>query len=423
MTKSKFVVLLLLLFSAGRGFACSTYKVTVNGSTMYGINYDTWCNHPRIWFETTGCGAVFSGANYQGMNDLTPQSGMNEFGLSFGTLAAPTPENGQSSPSKKQITSRSAYLKGILHSCKTVEEVSQYIDQYDHSSLSQDVFIYTDKSGRYLIVEPYKLTFGQENKYVLANFCPSTITDFSTIKQQRYINGTAFLKDKIDASLAFCTALSDTMHVCRKKMGDGTLLTSIYDLNGGIVHLYFYHDYRQPVRFNLAEELKKGNHSFEIASLFPTNEEYQKLLDFKTPINSVAVDWFLRFSFCLFLISGVYFFVSYFRNRKLNYASTKLWLSGFNFILMVFMLVLAREMSIFYMPAPYKYYKPSPLDAAGYIPFLTLLLIIPLFLINKKVIIENSWRIGSKWLFTINNLMYSILILLFAYWGFYTVFS
>jgi len=46
----------------------------------------------------------------------------------------------------------------------------------------------------------------------------------------------------MDTSITFYTALSDTMHVCRKKVGDGTLLTSIWNLNDGVTYLYFYHD-------------------------------------------------------------------------------------------------------------------------------------------------------------------------------------
>ncbi len=417
------MITIIIILSNYNVFPCSTYKVTVNGSTRYGINYDTWFNYPRIWFETNDYGAVFSGANNQGADGFSPQSGMNAFGLSFGTLATPTPDNGTPSPNKKQITSRANYLKDILHSCKTVDEVKAYIEQYDHSLLANDVFIYTDKSGKYLIVEPFKLTFGNDDKYVLANFCPSTITDFSTIKQPRYINGTAFLKNKIDTSLAFCTALSDTMHVCRKKIGDGTLLTSIYDLNKGVVHLYFYHDYKNQVQFDLKDELAKGNHSLEIPSLFPQNKEYQKLLDFKTPLNSVAVDWFLRFCLLLFLISAVYFFVSYFRNRNLKYAPYKLLLSVFGFIMLYYVFVLATEINIFYFPAPYKGYKLSMLDITSYIPFLTLLIIIPLLVINKKVFAENLWPNFSKWLFAINNLTYLILIILFAYWGLYNIFN
>lgn len=213
------------------------------------------------------------------------------------------------------------------------------------------------------------------------------------------------------------------MHVCRNKIGDGTLLTSIYDLNKGIVNLYFYHDYNNVVAFNLKEELAKGNHSFEIPSLFPANAEYQKLLDFKTPMNSASINLFMRFCILIFLISTIYFFVSYIRNRKIKYAPYKLLLSSMCLIMMYYIFVLAREINIFYFPAPYKGYYFSMLDFAAYIPFLTLLLIIPLLLINRKVFTENAWRNLSIWLFTINNLIFLTLIILFTYWGLYDVFN
>ena len=420
--KNKLTLLLaILMLSFLTGNSCSTYKVTVGDKTMYGMNYDTWFSQPRIWFETNGYGAVFTGSNYQGGNDLTPQSGMNEYGLSFGTLATPTPYKVKSFVNKKPIHSRSKYLKDILHSCKNVEEVQAFIEEYDHSTFSNDVFIYTDKSGKYLIVEPYELIPGNDNKYVLANFCPSTITDFGSIKQQRYVDGVAFLKDKIDTSLAFCTALSDTMHVCRKKIGDGTLLTSIWDLNNGIVHLYFYHDYKNMVQFNLKDELLKGNHSYEIASLFPANIEYQKLLDFQTPLNNNTIDWFLRFCLTLFVFSFFYFLISYIKNRKTELANYKLLLASLSLCLAYYMFALATVMAIFYFPSPYKSYKFGLIDIASYLPYLLILLIIPLLIINRKVFKVNTWKTTSKFLFTANNIAYLILISLFCYWGFYNI--
>ena len=402
-------------------FSCSCYKVTMGDKTMYGMNYDTWFSQPRIWFETKGYGAVFTGANYQGGNDLTPQSGMNEYGLSFGTLATPTPNKVKSIDNKKQILSRSNYLKDILHSCKNVEEVKSFIEEYDHHVLSNDVFIYTEKSGKYLIVEPYELILGSEDKYVLANFCPSTITDFRSIKQERYINGTEFLKNKIDTSLAFCKALSDTMHVCRKKIGDGTLLTSIWDLSGGVVHLYFYNDYKHSVQFNLKKELLKGNHSYEIASLFPANSEYQKLLEFQTPLNNNKIDWFLRISLTLFVFSFFYFLISYFRNLKTEFSNYKLLLATLSVCLAYYMIALATEMGIYYFPSPYKNYKFGLIDIASYLPYILILLIIPLLLINRKILKSNAWKTFSRFLFTINTIIYLILIILFTYWGFYTI--
>jgi len=416
-----FLLILFLHITSFTANACSTYKVTVDGITRYGMNYDTWFVNPRIWFETKGYGAAFTGANYQGGNDLTPQAGMNEFGLSFGTLATPTPENGKSPALKKEITSRSEYLKSILHSCKNVDEVKSFIEQYDHSRFSNDVFIYTEPSGKYLIVEPYELITGNQNKYVLANFCPSTISDFSSIKQQRYINGSAFLKSKIDTSLEFCKALSDTMHVCRNKIGDGTLLTSIWDLNNGNVHLYFYHDYSRQVQFNIKEELAKGDHFYEIASLFPFNAEYQKLIDFKTPMNSDIIYWLLLACLWLFAFSFLYFLIGYFRNRKTKYAGYKLLLALLGFCLVYYMVKLETEMGIFYFPAPYKGYKFGLLDLASYLPFLIALLFIPVLIINRRVLKESTWKNTSKFLFTANSIAYFLLIVMFSYWGFYNV--
>lgn len=418
--KNKLTFLIaILLLSIIPVYACSSYKVTIGDKTMYGMNYDTWFSQPRIWFETKGYGAVFTGANYQGGNDLTPQSGMNEYGLSFGTLATPTPNKVKSFHNKKTIQSRSNYLKDILHSCKSVEEVKTFIEEYDHSTLSNDVFIYTDKTGNYLIVEPYELILGSDDKYVLANFCPSTINSYSSIKQQRYVNGTAFLKNKIDTSLAFCTALSDTMHVCRAKIGDGTLLSSIWDLSGGIIHLYFYHNYKNRVQFNLKEELSKGNHSYEIAALFPANSEYQKLIDFQTPLNNNKIDWFLRISMTLFAFSFFYFLISYFRNIKTAFAIYKLVLATLCLCLAYYMVVLATEMGIYYFPSPYKNYKFGLIDVASYLPYFLILLIIPLLILNRNVIKSKAWKTFSRFLLTVNNIAFLILIALFSYWGFY----
>jgi len=203
----------ILLFNFEEGIPCSSYKITLDGKTMMGSNYDSWLEAPMIWFETNNYGAVFTGARPDGKSRTAPQSGMNEFGLGFITLATATPENGAPSPAKKPIANRTDFLKNIVHTCKTVDEVRASIDQYDHSTLSEEVLLFVDKSGKYLVVEPYTMSTGNDSTYVLSNFCPSTITDFSTIKQRRYINGTAFLKNKIDTSVSFCTSLSDTMHV------------------------------------------------------------------------------------------------------------------------------------------------------------------------------------------------------------------
>jgi penicillin V acylase-like amidase (Ntn superfamily) len=145
------------------------YKITINGKSIVGTNFDAYYLTPTIWLENATnaktYGAGFSGGRQDGINGISPQSGMNTEGLTFSRLASPTPETGiATSKNKKQITNPTLYLKDILHNCKNVDEVKEYISKYDFSYFLQDVFIYIDKSGKYLVVEPYTMTIGKDAK-------------------------------------------------------------------------------------------------------------------------------------------------------------------------------------------------------------------------------------------------------------------
>ncbi len=419
---------LLVLLATKKANSCSMYKISTKEKTLVGNNFDAYYLKPIIWFENANnkntYGAAFSGGRQDGANGVAPQSGMNVEGLSFSRLASATPENGTTKPeNKKPITNPTLYLKDVLHNCKNVDEVKAYISTFDHSYFLEDVFIYVDKSGRYLIVEPYTLTIGNDPKYVLSNFCPSVTSEKAANNLARYRNGVEFLKNKIDTSLAFTTALSDTMHVCRKKIGDGTLLSSIWDLNQGLVTMYFYHDYKHPVFMNIKEELSKGDHRFYITELFPPNVEFEKLRNYKIPQNSTLVMAFLMACFGLFVLSGFYFLVSYLRKKKLAaFSSQKMLIAAFCIVMAYYLVVLATNMYIFYFSSPYKDYKFSHLNIAAYIPFLTLLVLIPLLITNSKLLKEQTWSLFSKLLFSLNNLAFLILVVLFSYWGLYSVF-
>jgi hypothetical protein len=424
-----FFAIIALLLIADVAISCSMYKVTLNDKTIVGTNFDAYYLTPVIWFENKEkpdeYGAVFTGGRFDGVNGYAPQSGMNEFGLAFSRLAAPSSEKPLNANSNKIIISNPTnYLKEILHKCKNTEEVNNYINKYDHSYFSEDVFIYIEKSGKCLIVESDTMYFDNNAKYVLSNFCPSTTKESDALKLNRYSNGVKFLKNKIDTSLAFCTALSDTMHVCRNKIGDGTLLTSIWDLKDGITSHYFYHDYSRVVKFNLKDELAKGNHLLNITNLFPQNAEFEKLINYKIPQNSIAIMFFLLTCAGLFLFSSIFFLFSFLRNKnKIIYGKIKLALVPLGLIMLYYLYVLARNRYIFYFPAPYKDYKFSMLNIAAYIPFLLLLLIIPLLIVNFRLFKEQIWSFSSKWLFTLNNISYSVLLVLFFYWGLFNIFN
>jgi len=240
------------------------YKLTADGKTMVGCNEDAWRTTSRIWFQNARnpleYGTAFTGSRVVGQNKYAPQSGMNEVGLVFSRLGSYYPKQNLPLGEKKEITNEVDFLTDILHNCATVDEVKKYMEQYDHSVFIDDVFMYIDSTGKYLVVEPYNLIIGNDRNYVLSNFCPSITDNQNARRLERYRNGADYLKShQANASLDFCRSLSDTMHVCRSRNGDGTLLTSIWDIQKGNINLYFYHDYDSTVQFNLVEELEKGD--------------------------------------------------------------------------------------------------------------------------------------------------------------------
>ncbi|RYD50850.1 MAG: hypothetical protein EOP52_12740 [Sphingobacteriales bacterium] len=406
--------------------ACSGYKVTLGTKTMVGANEDAWRMTSQIWFETATAtapiGAMFTGSRFDGANGHAPQSGLNEAGLCFQRLASPVGTSKPAPVGPKPIENQTLYLKTILHQCKTVEEVAQFIRQYRQSDFPGDVFLYIDKSGRYLTVEPYALTLGAEPKYVISNFCPSSTPLPEANKLERYRNGAAFLGQSLDTTLAFCQALSDTMHVCRPKVGDGTLLTSIYDLNAGAVNLYFYHDYQHTARFSLQDELQQGDHSILIPSLFPANAEFERLRTYQTPQNNPNMLFSLLACIGLFSFSTLYFNVRAFRNKDENRLKV-LALIPAGLFLSYYLFSLVRDAGPFFFAAPYKDPHSLLLSLASYLPFGLLLAIVPL---TKMV--YNRFRNRSTGVFTTlltaaNLLAIGMLICFFGYWGFYAIAS
>jgi hypothetical protein len=404
--------------------ACSMYKITVDGKTMVGCNHDAWLTTPKIWFENAkqynAYGTVFTGSRQVSPNRTTPQSGMNTAGLVFSRLSSFYPKQNKRFKDRRKITNEADYLSEVLHRCSTVKEVKKYIQQYDHSFFLNDVFIYIDNSGDYLIVEPYKLIEGNNPNYVLANFCPSITNDKQARKLERYRNGSDFLKrHKAIFSIDFSTALSDTMSVCRSRNGDGTLITSIFDTKEKVVSIYFYHNFDTLVQFNLTNELSKGDHMLNIAEIFPRNPEFERLIDFKTPSNTpvLRILLFLSAGFLAFISFAL--FLSHIQKNKTTPLTLKsvIGIVLLNFILIAYIMVLLTNNSIFYFDVPYQHYHSNLISAFSYTPFLLLGLYMPIAIHTRNRLKSNKTKLWVKTIFVLNHSIYVMLLLGFGYWG------
>ena len=431
MTRANSLLAMILVFIAGivtkNIQACSMYKITVDGKTMVGCNEDAWRTTSKVWFETAKSaneyGAAFTGSRQVPGNRTAPQSGMNEMGLTFSRLGAFHPEQENPFKDRIKIKDEVSYLTEILHKCATIADVKDHINQYDHSLFYDHVFIYIDSTGRYLVVEPYRLIEGNDPNYVLSNFCPSITDNGGARMFDRYRNGEDFLRiHEAKSSLDYCAAVSDTMHVCRSRNGDGTLLTSIWDTKKLTVNLYFYHAFDSTVQFGLTEELAKGDHVLNVPELFPPNPEFERLASYKTPLNTPE----LRFTIVIIagLLTLFTLILVIFKLRKRTISTKPLVLTSIiNSILVAYMFVLATNLYIYYFDAPFEHYSSTLVSASSYIPFLLALAIVPITTHTIKVLRKQTHGSWFKVTLAANNLVYLMLIFGFGYWGLFSVWN
>ncbi len=408
-------------------FPCSMFKITMYGKTMVGNNEDAWRLDSRIWFENGKDGKY--GSAYVGHNDLFPQGGMNEMGLVYDGFAVNTrklnPVYG-----KKYIDNMSSFLKMIMQNCKSVDEVHNLLNQYNRSIFNGAMLLFVDITGKYLVLEVDTITTGNNSEYILSNFCPSG-TKPDDVKIPRYIRGNLFLKkNNPDTSLGFCLSVMDTMHECRSKIGDGTTYTTIYDLKEGIIYLYFYHDFKHVVKFKLHQELGKGDHMIRMLDIFPTNQEYIRFTEYKTPFNSI----FLRSGFyalIAFYIATAIIYISILirkrgvNNIKINYKWNKalVWMYIYvNITLAYYLSILLNNQPIYYFDSPYKFYNNHLLDALSYFPIVLLIVIIPIIYLNIRMVKQADGTKYMRLLLPFNSFTYILAIAMFGYWGLFKIF-
>ncbi|MDG1334147.1 MAG: hypothetical protein P8P74_17575 [Crocinitomicaceae bacterium] len=414
------ILFILFLGFAYRSDACSMYKVSVDGTTIIGNNEDAWRTTPHLWVENGqngSYGCAFTGSREIGQNKFAAQSGMNVHGLTFSRLTSYHPtldSTGRSS--LKSIENPDQFLMDVMHACKNIDEVFAMLDQYDRSCFIEDVFVYVEPSGRYLVVEPYELISGSDPSYVQANFCPSITSENDRRKLERYRKGYDFLDKRIDTSWEFCTNVSKEMHVCRDKIGDGTLLTTIWNTTDLQFKLFFYHDFDTGISFDLMEELAKGDHQIELKSIFPENEEFAHLERYITPFNTTWLRVTLAELGGFFCISSFIFMIGLFTAKsKKRHVSSLALLFILLFISFCYMFVLTTTIGVFYLPAPYVG-QTTTITVGGYFPYVILFLILIIGYMFWKKAAFNNWNFLSKGLLFMNAVGLVGVIIGFFYW-------
>ena len=261
------LVLVLGIASLSRPVpACTAFCVSDGDTVLVGNNEDWTAASAVVWFEPAEDGK--HGRVYFGFGNLIVQGGMNDRGLFFDYFATLPLEV---SPSKGKKTYEGNLMNKVLEECATVEEALELIGRYDLQFMKTHQTMIADKTGDSAIIEGDNIIRKKGRYQVVTNFYQSRVKN-GKYPCERYRIAVDMLENCPEISLDGCRKVLAATHQEGVKYKGGvinTVYSNVYDLKKGLVHIYRFHDYLNEVVLDLAEELKKGKHSYDLRLLFP----------------------------------------------------------------------------------------------------------------------------------------------------------
>ena len=397
------VLVLIFLTSSHQLYSCTAFYVA-KGDTIFAGNNEDWFDPiTKMWFVPSENGNF--GRVYFGFGNFHPQGGMNEKGLFFDGFATEVMEvvNSEGKP----------YFRGniadhVMATFTTVEEVIEVYKKYNLEHFKNFMLMFGDAYGKSVIIEGDDFVLKEGDYQICTNFYQSK-TKPENIDCWRYLKVQEMLEANSDVSVESSKSMLQAAHA------DFTQYSNVYDLKNKKVYLYHFHNFDIVYEFDLQEELKKGQRAFDIASLFPVNEEYLKKSRTKvTPINNKPMFIFLVFSSIVFLISPFVFCIWKKKRQKTIADEEKNLFNLFKpaqiigsvstIAALIFIMALSQYPEIF------KFGLPRNL--AGLSVLQIILIHIPVFVIVLTIILIVHFVIVFKKRFwTINLRLYYILVI------------
>ena len=254
----------LVAIGAAPVFPCTAFTAACGSRTLVGNNEDYNDPKTRIWFvPSSGQGY---GRMYMGYENGFPQGGMNEAGLFFDGFAV---ERQAAARQKARPRLEGSLVDKAMAECRTVEEVVRLYERYDRSDLESGVLMFVDARGDAVAIEADAMVRKKGPSFVQTNFRQSS-TPRTAVSCPRFHAATRGLERM--GKCATVEAFRDVLAATSVGGEYPTLYSNVYDLERRVMHLYYFRDFAHAKTIDLREELKRGAHTIEMASLFPGND-------------------------------------------------------------------------------------------------------------------------------------------------------
>ena len=234
----------LATFTVQSAEACTIFVLTDAKRVVF-CNNEDWSNpKSRIWFVPAGDEHL--GCAYVGFDNGWAQGGLNTKGLAFDWVAGSREEW---KPGSDMKVARGNPSVRMLETCTTVDEAVAFFRKHRELSFAYAKILVADSSGKSVIVG------AKDGKLQIEESCQCRGFGYG----QRAL-------DKMLATTPEPTVANGAgiLRACLQDGKYGTKYSNIFDLKSGDIHLFQPSKQSDGVKLNLAAELKKGEHYYDI---------------------------------------------------------------------------------------------------------------------------------------------------------------
>jgi len=260
---------------------CSVITISKGESIFFGGN-DDYNNPDQYYWVEPGDSSRY-GVIWIGTPD-NPQQGVNEKGLAYDANGLPRFEV---NPHTERIPVKGEYyhnyIMQIMHECSIVTEVIEWANKHQRFPYMHDQLHFADKTGDAVIISAGKdgeMVFTRKTPgdgfLVSTNFNVANPANASTYPCWRYDKANELLGKLIEKGGPLnYDDVTNVMDAIHQEGASWTIETLVADLVNGVIYLYFFYQYDNPVIINVKDELANPREAGPLSRLFPEDVQLE----------------------------------------------------------------------------------------------------------------------------------------------------
>ena len=316
----------LSLFSQKQApYGCTVITFSKGESVFFAGN-DDYINPDSYYWIEPGDSSRY-GVVWIGTPD-NPQQGVNEKGLAYDANGLPRVEV---YPHRERLPVPGYYhnlCMQVMHECATVEEVIQWVNKHERFPYMHDQMHFADKTGDAVIISAGtdgEMVFTRKQSgdgfLVSTNFNVANPSNGYSYPCWRYDKANELMGQLMDKEEALSYKdVTNVMDAVHEESASWTIETLVADLVNGVVYLYYFYQYENPVIINVKDELANPREAGPLSKLFPEVVQLEAAKRFRHVTKTIRINNVVGKSWsALIVISMVLLFILPARSKELRF--------------------------------------------------------------------------------------------------------